>query len=145
MNNFELYDFAIALLAKRDYSSGELRRRLKREASNEESVEGVMERLLSHHYVDDHRLIERELNKQLNKGYGPNRIKQELRQKGLDSLLVEQAIEDLDVDWFELCLKVKEKKFADDAPQDAKEKAKVVRYLQYRGHSMNVIMDVLNG
>ena len=75
----------------------------------------------------------------------PNRIKQELRQKGLDSLLVEQAIEDLDVDWFELCLKVKGKKFADDAPQDVKEKAKVVRYLQYRGHSMNVIMDVLNG
>ncbi|KFA99675.1 regulatory protein RecX [Vibrio sp. ER1A] len=143
MTNIELYDFAIALLAKRDYSSGELRRRLQCEVTNEESVDLVMERLQSHHYVDDCRLIERELNKQVNKGHGPSRIKQELRQKGLDASLVEQAIEELDVDWFELCQKVKEKKFADDVPQDAKEKAKIIRYLQYRGHAMNVIMEAL--
>ncbi|WP_241520014.1 regulatory protein RecX [Vibrio vulnificus] len=69
--------------------------------------------------------------------------KQELRQKGLDTLLIEQAIEDLDVDWFEICQQAKEKKFSDSLPVDAKEKAKMIRYLQYRGHSMAVIMEIL--
>ena len=88
--------------------------------------------------------IRKELRKQVHKLHGPTRIKQELRQKGLDSLLIEQALEDLDVDWFEICLQAKEKKFSDSLPDDAKEKAKMIRYLQYRGHSMSIIMDILS-
>ena len=144
MNEQALYDHAVAYLAKKDYASGELRKMLKRESKDEDVIESVMEKLLSHHYVDDSRLIEKELQKQVNKLHGPTRIKQELRQKGLDTLLVEQAIEDLDVDWFEICQQAKEKKFADSLPGDAKEKAKMVRYLQYRGHSMSIIMDILS-
>jgi len=143
MNEQALYDYAVSYLAKKDYASGELRKMLRRESNDEEIIESVMDKLLSHHYVDDSRLIEKELQKQVNKLHGPTRIKQELRQKGLDTLLIEQAIEDLDVDWFEICQQAKEKKFSDSLPVDAKEKAKMIRYLQYRGHSMTVIMEIL--
>ncbi len=44
--------------------------------------------LLSHHYLDDVRLAEKEIAKQLNQCHGASRIKQELRQKGLDPLVV---------------------------------------------------------
>ncbi|HGS5167848.1 TPA: regulatory protein RecX [Vibrio harveyi] len=91
MSQEHLYGFAVGLLAKRDYSSGEMRR------------------LLSHHYLDDTRLAEKEISKQLAKLHGLSRIKQELRQKGLDPLVIEQSLEDTDIDWFELCLKAKEK------------------------------------
>ena len=143
MNKQALYDYAVSYLAKKDYASGKLKKILRRESNDEELIESVMDKLLSHHYVDDSRLIEKELQKQVNKLHGPTRIKQELRQKGLDTLLIEQDIEDLDVDWFEICQQAKEKKFSDSLPVDAKEKAKMIRYLQYRGHSMAVIMEIL--
>ena len=140
----ELYDHAVSLLSKRDYSSGDLRYQLSIFYSDEDVVDSVMEKLLSHHYVDDMRLIEREIQKQLTKLHGESRIKQELRKKRLDNLLIEQALEDLDVDWFELCKIAKEKKFGENIPTDVKEKAKVIRYLQYRGHVMRTIMEILN-
>lgn len=143
MSQEHLYDFAVGLLAKRDYSSGEMRRSLSRQG-NEDAVEAVMERLLSHHYLDDTRLAEKEISKQLAKLHGLSRIKQELRQKGLDPLVIEQSLEDTDTDWFELCLKAKEKKFGDIQPQDQKEKVKMLRYLQYRGHSLSAILECIS-
>nr|WP_305845496.1 hypothetical protein [Photobacterium leiognathi] len=59
-----LYDFAVGLLAKRDYASGEIRRQLSKQGDNE-LVEQVMEKLLYHHYLDDTRLAEREISKQI--------------------------------------------------------------------------------
>ncbi|MGD6739386.1 regulatory protein RecX (plasmid) [Photobacterium leiognathi subsp. mandapamensis] len=143
MSQDQLYDLAVGLLAKRDYSSGDIRRHLSKHGENT-LVEQVMDKLLSHHYLDDARLAEREISKQISKLHGLSRIKQELRQKGLDSLIIEQALEDIDVDWFELCLKAKEKKFGDRLAADHAEKAKMVRYLQYRGHSMSAILECIS-
>ncbi|MUK51546.1 regulatory protein RecX [Aliivibrio fischeri] len=145
MNEQNLYEHAVTLLAKRDYSSGEINRHLKRNSPDKETmIDAVMERLISHHYLDDSRLIEKEIVKQLNKKHGLVRIKQELKQKELDSLLIEQALEDLDVDWFELAEELRTKKFGDELPKDTKEKTKQIRYLQYRGHSMSIIMELLS-
>lgn len=144
MNEQDLYDQAVTLLAKRDYASGEIKRCLKRYSSDEDSINSVMDRLISHHYLDDSRLIEKEIKKQLAKRHGPSRIKQELRQKGLELLAIEQALEDLDVDWFELAEELRIKKFGDELPTDPKEKAKQIRYLQYRGHIMGIIMELLS-
>lgn len=144
MNEQDLYDQAVTLLAKRDYASGEIKRCLKRYSSDEDSINSVMDRLISHHYLDDSRLIEKEIKKQLVKRHGPSRIKQELRQKGLELLAIEQALEDLDVDWFELAEELRIKKFGDELPTDPKEKAKQIRYLQYRGHTIGIIMELLS-
>lgn len=144
MNEQDLYDQAVTLLAKRDYASGEIKRCLKRYSSDEDSINSVMDRLISHHYLDDSRLIEKEIKKQLAKRHGPSRIKQELRQKGLELLAIEQALEYLDVDWFELSEELRIKKFGDELPTDPKEKAKQIRYLQYRGHTMGIIMELLS-
>ncbi len=40
----------------------------------------------------------------LRKGYGPLRIKQEMRQKGFTETVVEKHFATLDVDWFEKAL-----------------------------------------
>ncbi|WP_299142855.1 regulatory protein RecX [uncultured Vibrio sp.] len=144
MNEQDLYDQAVTLLAKRDYASGEIKRCLKRYSSDEGSINSVMDRLISHHYLDDSRLIEKEIKKQLAKRHGPSRIKQELRQKELELLAIEQALEDLDVDWFELAEELRIKKFGDELPTEPKEKAKQIRYLQYRGHTMGIIMELLS-
>nr|WP_245823697.1 RecX family transcriptional regulator [Photobacterium proteolyticum] len=56
-------------------------------------------------------------------------MKQELKQKGLDSLAIEQALEDLGVDRFELAEELRTKKFGGEMLEDTKEKAKQARYL----------------
>lgn len=81
----------MTLLAKRDYSSGDLRYKLGR-ISERDTVEQVMEKLLSHRYVNNEKLIGREIEKQILKRHGSARIKQELRKKGVDTLLIEQAL-----------------------------------------------------
>ena len=144
MNEQDLYDQAVTLLAKRDYASGEIKQCLKRYSSDEDSINSVMDRLISHHYLDDSRLIEKEIKKQLAKRHGPSRVKQEVRLKGLELLAIEQALEDLDVDWFELAEELRIKKFGDELPKDPKEKAKQIRYLQYRGHTMGIIIELLS-
>ncbi|WP_425439651.1 hypothetical protein [Photobacterium proteolyticum] len=48
------------------------------------------------------------------------------------------------MDWFELEEELRSKKFGDEMPEDTKEKAKQARYLQYRGHSMTLIMELLS-
>ena len=47
MNTQELYDHAVSLLAKRDYSSGELTRTLAKMTENSECVDSALQRLVS--------------------------------------------------------------------------------------------------
>ncbi|MDD9158105.1 RecX family transcriptional regulator [Aliivibrio sp. S4TY2] len=50
----------------------------------------------------------------------------------------------MDVDWLELAEELRTKKFGYELPKDTKEKTKQVRYLQYRGHSTSIIMELLS-
>ncbi|ABN63939.1 regulatory protein RecX [Shewanella baltica] len=82
MNAQELYDHAVSLLAKRDYSSGELSRTLLRMTENSECVDSALQRLIVSGYLDDERLVIHLVDKHIRKKHGPTRIRQEVRQKG---------------------------------------------------------------
>ncbi|WP_390903516.1 hypothetical protein [Vibrio paucivorans] len=41
-------------------------------------------------------------------------------------------------------MKAKEKKFGDSRPQNQNEMAKMIRYLQYRGYSLLVILECIS-
>ncbi|MBI6528157.1 regulatory protein RecX [Proteus vulgaris] len=143
----ELYQYAIFMLSRRDYSTIELQRRIKRRIretekdspTSPEYLPQVIERLLESQYLDDNRTIYSFFRSYLNKSYGPLRIRQELRLKGFPSEIIERVLEETDTDWYVLCQEVKEKKFGTDKPKDYKEKAKQIRYLQYRGFTSDYI------
>ena len=144
MNNKKLYDFSIRLLSKRDYSSGELKKKLLQEALPEEEVDTVIQLLMEHRYLNDQRLINSLIKKHLSKLHGLTRIKQELKKKELDPFLIEESIQKLDIDWLEICSQSKIIKFGEILPKEQKEKAKIIRYLQYRGHAMSDIFEILS-
>ncbi|OAT32497.1 regulatory protein RecX [Proteus myxofaciens] len=139
----ELYQYAIFMLSRRDYGAVELQRRLARRiresdreketTTEEEHLANVMTQLLESQYLDDNRTVHSFFRSYLNKSYGPLRIRQELRAKGFPSEIIDNVLEETEVDWAELCKEVKEKKFGTQKPKDYKEKAKQIRYLQYRG------------
>ena len=50
-----------------------------------------------------------------------------------------QLLDQAEVDWFELAKTTAQQKFGDNYPVDVKEKAKRIRFLQYRGFSFDQI------
>ncbi|EOZ3732038.1 TPA: regulatory protein RecX [Klebsiella quasipneumoniae] len=144
MTSQELYDHAVSLLAKRDYASGELARTLSKMTENREKIDKALSRLVECGYLDDNRLITHMIDKHVRKKHGPARIKQEIRQKGFSPELVEQMLEKVDVDWYAMARELKVSKFGDAVASEAKEKNKQIRYLQYKGFSMDMIFEALS-
>ena len=144
MTSQELYDHAVSLLARRDYASGELARTLSKMTENREKIDKALSRLAECGYLDDNRLITHMIDKHVRKKHGPARIKQEIRQKGFSPELVEQMLEKVDVDWYAMARELKVSKFGDAVASEAKEKNKQIRYLQYKGFSMDMIFEALS-
>lgn len=144
MTSQELYDHAVSLLARRDYASGELARTLSKMTENREKINKALSRLVECGYLDDNRLITHMIDKHVRKKHGPARIKQEIRQKGFSPELVEQMLEKVDVDWYAMARELKVSKFGEAVASEAKEKNKQIRYLQYKGFSMDMIFEALS-
>lgn len=144
MTEQELYDYAVSLLAKKNYSSGDMHRQLARLIEKMDDVEHVLRRLTDNRYLNDMQLISCLFDKYIKKFHGPTRIKQELRQKGFPRALIEQEIKHSDVDWYELAKEARVRKFGDALPTDPKEKNKQIRYLQYKGYAMDTIFEALS-
>lgn len=137
-----LRSYAFALLTRREYSKMELLDKLKQYAINEQEVIDLVDELAEQHYQSDQRVAEQLVASQMRKGKGVYRIKQALQAKGLDSDLVEDDLQD--IDWFEQAYQLKVKKFGTDVATDPKQKAKQVRFLQYRGFTMDIILKVIH-
>ena len=76
----------------------------------------------------------------INAGFGPIKIRYELRQKGVSDDLVDNYLSGLEVDWESNMAAQRIKKFGDSLPVDYKEKMKQARFLQNRGFSPESVM-----
>ena len=124
---------AMDLLARREHSLEELRRKLKRRFANEDLVEGELQRLKDENLQSDERYADGFLRQRSARGYGPRRVRHEMRQKGLSDTEISNAFDRVEVDWFALAAAVMSKKFGDIPVLEIKEKARRIRFMQYRG------------
>lgn len=92
----------------------------------------------------DERFAESFIHHSLNKGQGPNKIRQELKQRGIDSALMEDVMEMKSIDWLALAEQVRLKKYGENLPSDYQNKAKQSRFLYSRGFTSDQISQVLN-
>ena len=88
---------AANLLAARDYSENELRRRLLRAAYSENTVDRVLETLRNHRFVSDERFSAQYVARKA-PTRGKRRIYQELRQKGVSEDVAKEALESISED-----------------------------------------------
>ena len=75
--------FAVAQLARRDYSHHEVQSKLKQKGFEDVEVEEALDRCESSGFLDDSRYAELIIRSHVNKGHGPIRIKQSMLPKGL--------------------------------------------------------------
>ena len=129
---------AIALLARRDYASGELRERLQRKGFNAGVVEATIGELTEERALDDARYAGNYVSYSAARGQGPLRIAAELKALEVPSDLIDAALAG-GPDWKALALEVRNRKFGPEPPADWPEKARQARFLQYRGFSSDHI------
>lgn len=91
----------------------------------------------------DERFTESFVHHRVNKGQGPYRINQELRQRGVEQALIETFMESAAFDWLSLAEEVRLKKYGESIPGDAQKKAKQSRFLYSRGFTSEQISQLL--
>ncbi|TCS40741.1 regulatory protein RecX [Reinekea marinisedimentorum] len=132
-----IWNAALGLLARREYSQHELKSKLSGKFPDSgEEIEQVLARLIDQGLQSDERYVDMWLNSQIEKGRGPVRITYDARQKGIAHLM-ESAMQAKNIDWFELAAACLQRKFS--AVADQKEKARAYRFLSYRGFNPDMI------
>lgn len=121
------------LLANREHSRTELRRKLCARSYAGEMVDHVLDDLIRQHLLSDERFTEQYLSSRQRRGFGPVRIKGELRERGVKAELISSYLNVQDESWIETLRLTHDKKFGVESPSDIKEKARRVRFLEYRG------------
>ncbi len=141
----EIERVLVRYLARRDYSRLELSRRLIAKGYAIESITKGIDELAEKGYQSDERFSEHFIRYRANACYGPFRVKQELREKGISSHLIEQSLQANNIDWFDLALRAKKKRFGTIVESDLNLRAKQVRYLKHRGFDQEHIQYAIFG
>lgn len=132
---------AVAYLARREHSRAELAKKLSAYGEQEE-IDRVLNSLQDAKLLSDQRFAAAFIRSRAER-FGAGRLRQELRQRGVEGELAEQELNTGDLlPEIERARVVWQKKFADQ-PADAREWAKQARFLQGRGFSGDIIRRVL--
>jgi regulatory protein len=110
------------------------------------ATDKVIEKLRTSHYLDDEAFARNwALARAQNNGYGPKRIDQELRSKGIDQSLIREAMRETfdQVDEAERAKRLLAKRFKSEDLTEPKALRRAAAYLQRRGYGGKVIFDLL--
>jgi regulatory protein len=124
---------AMNLLARREHSVCELRKKLLRRFPDGAMVDEQLS-LLAHEGLQcDLRFAESYARQRIGRGYGPVRLRVELRERGVSTADLAATMEAMDIDWCAVASEVLRKKFGHVEAIDAQEQARRARFMHYRG------------
>jgi len=143
------------LLARREHGSAELKtkltKRFRKRDCEPDLVEQVIQQLTDEGLLSDERFAASRVRQLASRGYGPSRIRNDLRQQRVEHLISDTMAEafDSEVDWEVEAAVVYEKKYGGapieggwDARQ--RERARRLRFMQYRGFGAEVSQRLVN-
>jgi regulatory protein len=91
-----LRHYALRALARRQHSTGELRKKLEERAAHKPDIETLLQDLTESSWLDDQRFArEFARSRALHRRYGRFRIAQELRQREIAGDLIEEALDEV--------------------------------------------------
>lgn len=164
---------AFYYLGRREQSQHELREKLLAKDCDPDSVELLLQEFIEEGYQSDERMTSALIKEGIGKNYGTIRIFQSLKKHGLTTLTSasqintwieehpdffndliindiekdEETAEDLnenyEVDWLQQAVEARCRKYGDAIPAEPKEKARQLRFLQYRGFDMGICFEAL--
>lgn len=144
INPADVRRMAMDLLSRREHLREELSSKLGRRFEDRNLIEGTLDQLIEENLQSDQRYCDSYVRQRSGRGYGPQRIRQELRQKGAGADEISLAMEACETDWFELARQTRIKKFGPSEPADFKEKSRQMRFLQYRGFGGDCVQEAFS-
>jgi regulatory protein len=133
---------AVALLARRDFATVALCRRLESSGYDSALVGAAVAALARERLVDDARFGENYVTFHANRGQGPVRIGADLKAVGLPAELIDTALA-AGPDGRARAQEVRSRRFGPELPRSWPEKSRQARFLQYRGFSADHIRAAL--
>jgi len=134
---------AMDYLARREYGHDELVNKLAGAGFDADIAAIEIDRLTGEGLQSDQRFAGSFVQSRINQGKGPVRIRQELKERGIQTGIVDDALDETAEDWFALACAIRVRKFGLELPGEFKEKARQMRFLQYRGFEQDHIQHAM--
>ncbi|MFD2110233.1 regulatory protein RecX [Thiorhodococcus fuscus] len=134
---------ALRLLAGREHSRLELEQKLAVRGFENSVIREALIPLEREGAIDELRLTERYVEERIEKGFGPLRIRSELRHKGVADELIDRCLQVSTETWEARLAAVCDRRFGAEPPEDRADFARRARFLAQRGFPTESIRRLL--
>jgi regulatory protein len=136
------YDKALGLLARREHSRKELKTKLRQGGYEGEETVDAIDRLGEQHYQDDDRFAEVLLRSRISQGYGPMRLRIELKSHGLADARIRELMDEAEVDWDASAAAQLRRRYGGAGTSDPAERNRRAQFLLRRGFAAATVRRV---
>ena len=135
---------AVKLLSRREHSAFEIRDKLVKRDFSDNEIEQTISELQQGGWLSDERFAEAYIRMRQLKGFGPIRISIELNERGVAEAIVDACLHADDESWQQTLEQQYIKKYKNKPIEDYNDKAKRIRFLQYRGFTLDTIYQLVS-
>lgn len=139
----QLWSRVLGWQARREHSRAELEAKLRQIDADPGLIDAALDRLSELGLQSDDRFAESLVRGQLQRGRGQRMIRQTLQQRGIAADHPALAEQTESIDWVEQARQLLTRRFGESLPDEAREKARQVRFLQYRGFSLGQALNAI--
>ena len=132
---------ALAMLARREHTRAEMKRKLSPHCEDSVQVEQLLDMLVARGWLSETRFAESRANA-LARKFGCLKIEHDLRSRGVSAEVVDQTVERALAQELENCRAAWQRKFG-VLPQSAAERGRQMRFLAGRGFSADAVRQIL--
>lgn len=136
------YDKALGLLARREHSRRELKLKLRQRGYEGEEAGAALDRLGEQRYQDDDRFAEALVRNRSAQGYGPQRLRAELKSHGLSDARIRELLDAAEIDWTALAAAQLRRRYGSAASADPAERVRRAQFLLRRGFAAATVRNV---
>ena len=129
----DAYAKGLGLLARREHSSRELKAKLALRGHDKTEVGAAVAKLADRRFQSDDRFGLSITRTRIAQGYGPSRIRAELRSHGLADAAIRAAIAAADVHWPTIAAAQLKRRYGAKPAPDAAERGRRAQFLLRRG------------
>ena len=124
-------------LSRREHTTKEIFFKLENRVESIDILSTEIKKLEEEGLIDHQRFPEQYIHSRSAKGYGPLRIKQELKQRGVNENIAQPLLNN--IDWNSFAIAVLKKKVNHEFPKETKPVLKLKKFLNYRGFDFSQI------
>ncbi|RLA14921.1 MAG: hypothetical protein DRQ52_03015 [Gammaproteobacteria bacterium] len=139
----QAYNRTLGLIARREHSAAELRRKLASRGYDDAVTQRVLEQLQDRGLQNDAVFAEEYVASKKRRGFGPMKITAELQQHGISRGQISELLAEQDEEWWANCRAAMNRKYGESVAADQRDLQRRSRFLQQRGFTASMVAKVI--